>query len=584
MTTIFWPQDVLHDGYFYGWSSSRTVCVAGVLDTDTVSFVNIPTLSDSPYTEQQADADTILAQAVCSEDVQTLVASPKHTGRGPKCIAARLLSCPVSRPKTETIPRIKPYRFIYYHRHATNSMRFYAADDDMPGLAPVHDDLKTPMEAFLAHDFTQNKNARLNVPEYKLIADQVRGRGKCVLFVLPERPQWNAAKSLQTAVEYSRARASNDSRHTGRKLARMHDGKSVHPRPSGKVSGTILKLREFSFVGLATDRRASEDVISTDQRKHVERNGPIAASSHLYNRHYNSVWVILNDVIIGLAFRQFVCQNREVLNAMVADGLESTLAYRIQRVLMWLDSWPAGLKLNTELSRFYSNGFMGLISQWTKLLHYGVSFMPAISFIVETTSLFGMTMTLSLFLDLVSVLTAHLYACYLVSSTIYRRILMLIGSLWNLFRGKRYNILGNRTDPWDYDVDQLLLGTILFTLAAHLFPTILVYYALFALLRLSLIVLYASCETLLAFMNHFPLFALMLRSKDPQRLPGNHPLPFAVVFAQYGRLLPFPLCMELEYLVAELWHRLSQHYHPIRLARRLLQGKVLDTFPHTSLN
>ena len=102
--------------------------------------------------------------------------------------------------------------------------------------------------------------------------------------------------------------------------------------------------------------------------------------------------------------------------------------------------------------------------------------------------------------------------------------------------GKRYNILRNRTDTWDYDVDQLLLGTILFTLAAHLFPTILVYYILFALvrsfpfhgtilsvlfkLRLGVIVLYASCETLLAFMNHFPLFALMLRSKDPQRLPG----------------------------------------------------------------
>lgn len=103
--------------------------------------------------------------------------------------------------------------------------------------------------------------------------------------------------------------------------------------------------------------------------------------------------------------------------------------------------------------------------------------------------------------------------------------------------GKRYNTLRNRTDPWDYDVDQLLLGTILFTLAAHLFPTILVYYTLFALVRcfpwnvvilnvldqvrLGIIILYASCETLLAFMNHFPLFALMLRSKDPQRLPGR---------------------------------------------------------------
>lgn len=31
-------------------------------------------------------------------------------------------------------------------------------------------------------------------------------------------------------------------------------------------------------------------------------------------------------------------------------------------------------------------------------------------------------------------------------------------------------------------------------------------------------------ETALAFMNHFPLFAVMLRFKDPARLPGESPL------------------------------------------------------------
>lgn len=126
---------------------------------------------------------------------------------------------------------------------------------------------------------------------------------------------------------------------------------------------------------------------------------------------------------------------------------------RIQRVLLWLDSWPAGLKLNTELSRFYSHGFIGLITGWTsvylgysftrglahcsptELLHYSLSLLPAISFVVENASLLGMTMTLSLSLDLIGILTAHLHLCYFISSTIYRRVLLLIGSLWNLFRG-----------------------------------------------------------------------------------------------------------------------------------------------------
>ena len=38
----------------------------------------------------------------------------------------------------------------------------------------------------------------------------------------------------------------------------------------------------------------------------------------------------------------------------------------------------------------------------------------------------------------------------------------------------------NRTDSWDFDIDQLLLGTMLFTLVAFLFPTVVVYYTLFA--------------------------------------------------------------------------------------------------------
>ncbi|KAH0830403.1 N-acetylglucosaminyl transferase component-domain-containing protein [Lanmaoa asiatica] len=347
--------------------------------------------------------------------------------------------------------------------------------------------------------------------------------------------------------------------------------------------GFLSTLRRFSFAVRQTEGRATM-LYQLTQRRHFQSNEHVALSSFAYNRHYNSIWIILNDLIIGLAFRQFLCQNRDALNAMVADGLESTLAVRIQRVLLWLDSWPAGLKLNTELSRFYSHGFIGLITRWTKLLHHSLSLLPAISFVIETTSLLGMTMTLSLFLDLIGVLTAHLHACYFISSTIYRHVLLLICSLWNLFRGRRYNTLRNRTDPWDYDIDQLLLGTILFTLAAHLFPTILVYYTLFALMRLGVIILYASCETLLAFMNHFPLFALMLRSKDPQRLPGDtylqvnhtalgctvtiesHPLPYAIVFAQY----------------AGLWRRLARHYHPIRLGKRLLHGQSLDTFPQTS--
>ena len=55
-----------------------------------------------------------------------------------------------------------------------------------------------------------------------------------------------------------------------------------------------------------------------------------------------------------------------------------------------------------------------------------------------------------------------------------------ISSSLKRITGKRYNILRSRQDTWDYDIDQLLLGTILFTLIAFLFPTIVTYYAFLA--------------------------------------------------------------------------------------------------------
>lgn len=81
-------------------------------------------------------------------------------------------------------------------------------------------------------------------------------------------------------------------------------------------------------------------------------------------------------------------------------------------------------------------------------------------------------------------------------------------------------MLRNRIDSCDYDLDQLLVGTIVFCLLLFLLPTVVVFYLNFAIARMVIISLKASFDTLLSCLNHFPLFALMLRIKDPQRLPG----------------------------------------------------------------
>jgi phosphatidylinositol glycan class Q protein len=147
--------------------------------------------------------------------------------------------------------------------------------------------------------------------------------------------------------------------------------------------------------------------------------------------------------------------------------------------------------------------------------------LPHIIWFVGFSSFAGASMPIAMFSDLLSVLTMHIYSFYLASARIYHWQLTILRSLFHLFRGKKHNVLRNRIDSCDYDLDQLLVGTILFTLLFFLLPTVMVFYLNFAIARMIIISMKAGFDTLLSCLNHFPLFALMLRLKDPSRLPGE---------------------------------------------------------------
>jgi phosphatidylinositol glycan class Q protein len=334
-----------------------------------------------------------------------------------------------------------------------------------------------------------------------------------------------------------------------------------------------------------------------------------------------------------------------------------------QSALRWLDSWPAGLKLNTELSQFYSGTFVDLVDVWggeyirfrsftytrpqtfrstpfpslqtihflfPGVLHHIIfPHLHTIIYIFGLISSFGaliggmggMTIAIALFYDMFVVFTLHIYVCYAIAEVAYARALWGMGSLWRLFRGKRFNVLRNRTDTWEYDIDQLLFGTILFTLLTFLFPTVLAYYTLFALLRLATIIIQASLEMQLAFMNHFPLFALVLRVKDPWRLPGGVYFDFVKVRRsvpppsdekelssgsrppvvastpdigdseklkpvedQVSMLVPIvknqPVTLgRIFFQYTRLWGHLASHYDPLQLLKLLLLGRFLVPIP-----
>ncbi len=70
-------------------------------------------------------------------------------------------------------------------------------------------------------------------------------------------------------------------------------------------------------------------------------------------------------------------------------------------------------------------------------------------------------------------------------------------------------------------MDQLILGALFFTVLVFLFPTVMVYYILFSIYRVGIIFVQGLLEIVLALLNHFPLFSILLRFKDPYRVSSG---------------------------------------------------------------
>jgi phosphatidylinositol glycan class Q protein len=86
-----------------------------------------------------------------------------------------------------------------------------------------------------------------------------------------------------------------------------------------------------------------------------------------YIRFYNSLWLVANDVIIGIALGSYIIDNSNWVAGSIGKILSLYSVAALQRTISWLMSWPAGLKLNTELAAFLGDLFLWVIDHWSGL-------------------------------------------------------------------------------------------------------------------------------------------------------------------------------------------------------------------------
>ncbi|KRX21936.1 Phosphatidylinositol N-acetylglucosaminyltransferase subunit Q [Trichinella nelsoni] len=196
---------------------------------------------------------------------------------------------------------------------------------------------------------------------------------------------------------------------------------------------------------------------------------------------YNKRWsYLLIDFLVGLSL--FLMMRNATFVNQFAENCEIYIMW-IQRLIEWLMGAPGGLKLNKPLNTALGSFFIYHITLWRRYLYIlrPLIHFTALSF--NYASLFGISISLAVLYDSISLFTVHVFCFYVYAGRFYQLQLNGLISLGRLFRGKKYNPLRNRVDSCCFDKEQLLLGTVAFTIFFFLLPTIFTYYVVFSSLR-----------------------------------------------------------------------------------------------------
>jgi phosphatidylinositol glycan class Q protein len=92
--------------------------------------------------------------------------------------------------------------------------------------------------------------------------------------------------------------------------------------------------------------------------------GSVTNSHPEYIRFYNSLWLVANDIIIGIAIGSFIIDNADYVAGQVDFIVDSWFIEGLRRMISWLMGYPGGLKLNKDLAQFLGDLFLWIIDYW----------------------------------------------------------------------------------------------------------------------------------------------------------------------------------------------------------------------------
>jgi phosphatidylinositol glycan class Q protein len=168
---------------------------------------------------------------------------------------------------------------------------------------------------------------------------------------------------------------------------------------------------------------------------------------------------------------------------------------------------PGGFKLNEPVNRALGTCVLALLRAWNVALSWALAPLPPPSSLLLGLVPFlcvGASVGVAVASDLLLAACVHLRLLYTSIAYVYGGYCACLYALFNLFRGKKYNERARRAYSHNYDAEQRLLGTLLFSVLVLLLPTVAAYHVLASMLWLGTLAAQSLLLLLLLLLEDFP--------------------------------------------------------------------------------
>lgn len=323
----------------------------------------------------------------------------------------------------------------------------------------------------------------------------------------------------------------------GRIRSVIHHGQRVGIALANSVCFTLvnsaflhhIRLRLMQLINLPVHFGCYKGWLNPEQLRHhlPVFNSNVNVANSNYINFYNALWCVFNDIVLG---RAFLAMARSWSLDEISHGVSYVnhlLFDEFSRYITWVAGHhPAGFKLNDELGKFMDDLFQWTLEWWRLMIRvvphadagvYLLIHLPVFAVLCNL----GATFVIAAAVDVIKLLTLHFWVYANVSTKIYNRHLLVVKSLAQLYQGKKYNTLRVRVDHENFQTDQLLMGTLLSVVLILLLPTVLGFYLLFFVSLGLVAVLINLLEDIRTILVFFPLFPVLLKIKNSNRLQGG---------------------------------------------------------------